>query len=168
MTTIERIKSALAENPRLTNSELAELVGVSRQRVSQLCRANGVTLRRAYPVRRTAHKPPKPPTPRVVTGGIQTDINHTVCGTISELLVSADLMARGYKPYTPIVRQRSHDIIAVNLSGEMISIEVRSGRRRADGAGITWQSKCERVGSDYYAIVITGEPVIYKPDLPNP
>lgn len=162
MATIDKIKDLLSENPHATTADISRDLGVSRQRISHLCRQHGIKLTRAYPARDKASAP----APRVITGGVLAPINHTVCGSISEILVAADLMARGYKPYMPIVKQRSHDILAVNSTGGVITIEVRSGKRRADGNGYTWASKGPNCASGFHAIVITGEPVIYKPDLP--
>lgn len=164
MNTIDRIREILSVNPSASTSEIAREIGVSRQRISQVCAKEGIKLKRAYPA--SDRKPSSTPAPRVITGGVISPISHTVCGSISELLVAADLMARGYKPYMPIVRQRSHDILAVNTNNEVLTVEVRSGKRRADGNGITWNSKGERCASSFCAIVITGEPVIYKPELP--
>ncbi|WP_395601225.1 winged helix-turn-helix domain-containing protein (plasmid) [Pseudomonas sp. A1437] len=162
MKTIDKILALQVENPDITNSEAAEALKLSRQRVSQECKKAGVTLSRAYG-RKTGIV--TPPAPRVITGGIPTRISHTVCGTISELLVAADLMARGYKPYFPFVRQRAHDIIAVAPCGEILTFEVRSGKRRADGEGYTFLHKGDGMESDHYAIVLTGDPVIYSPEL---
>lgn len=163
MKTIDKILALRIENPSITVSEAAAALELSRQRVSVECKKAGVALRRAYGPQ------PKgvvaPPAPRVITGGIPTRVSHTVCGTISELLVAADLMARGYKAYMPLVRQRSHDIIAVSPYGEILTFEVRSGKHRADGEGYTFMSKGKDMSSAHYAIVITGAPVIYSPEL---
>jgi hypothetical protein len=163
MKTIDKILELQAENPDITNSQAAEALGLSRQRVSLECTKAGVVLSRAYKGPRRNHADPKA---RVITGGIPTRISHTVCGTISELLVAADLMARGYKPYMPLVRQRSHDIIAVTPSGKVLTFEVRSGKHKADGTGHTILKRNESlVVSDYFAVVMTGEPVVYEPEL---
>lgn len=161
MKTIEKIQALVAENPAISCSEIAEKLGLTRQRISQVCKSGGIVLESAYPARDRRGMG----YPRVITGGIQSMINHTVGGTISELLVAADLMARGYKPYTPLVRQRSHDIIAVAPCGEILTFEVKSGKRRDNGNGYTFASAPRDVHSDHYAVVITGEPVIYKPEL---
>lgn len=162
MKTIDKILALQAENPDVTNSEAAEALGLSRQRVSMECKKAGVILRRAYG--RGAIK--SAPEPRVITGGVPSVVSHTVCGTISELLVAADLMARGYKPYMPLVRQRGHDLIAVSPGGEILTIEVKSGKARATGEGYSYLHKGERQNqSTHYAIVITGSPVVYEPEL---
>lgn len=166
MTTAEKIKALVEANPAITASEAAAELGLSRQRIYAACRSAGIKLRRAYPVNHRDRK--QTPIPRVITGGVETYISHTVCGAISEMLTVADLMARGYKPYTPIVRQRSHDIIAVSPSGQIVTVEVRSGKSRADGNGYTFCQKTPKeMVSQHYAIVITGRPVEYQPGLPE-
>lgn len=161
MKTIEKIQALVAENPAISCSEVAQKLGLTRQRISSVCKDGGIVLAPAYPARDRRGVG----YPRVITGGIQTMLNHTVGGTISELLVAADLMARGYKPYTPLVRQRSHDIIAITPCGELLTFEVKSGKRRDDGNGYTFAAAPRDAQSDHYAVVITGEPVIYKPEL---
>ena len=167
-----RIKAVLARSPKATAREVADALGLSRSRVYVACKRHGIKLAR----------PPAPPyvyrpercqhgvrrsvalTPRVITGGVQRTVSPTVCGTISEVLAAADLMARGFRPYAPFVRQRSHDLIAVAPNGRVITIEVRSGRKKSHG-GYTFPNRETRSRSDVLAIVLTGEPVIYEPTL---
>lgn len=166
MTTAEKIMALAESQPGISASQVAAELGISRQRVYSACRLAGIKLKSAYPVS-DRRNPAHTPKPRVITGGVETPISHTVCGSISEILTAADLMARGYKPYMPIVRQRSHDIIAVTPSGAVITVEVRSGKPKASGHGYTFGPKCADMISMYYAIVITGRPVEYRPDLPE-
>lgn len=80
------------------------------------------------------------------------------------MIAVADLLARGFKPYLPVVNQRSHDIIAVSPAGAVVTFEVRSGRRDCGKLVYNGGSKTR---SDHYAVVLAGEPVMYKPDLPD-
>lgn len=89
--------------------------------------------------------------------------SHRVCGTISELLVAADLMARGYEVYIPLARTIGHDIIAEAPSGRLLTIEVRSAKRAANGA-LRFKRTTR---SEMFAAVVTGEPVQYDPPLPE-
>jgi hypothetical protein len=89
-------------------------------------------------------------------------VNHHVVGSISELLAAVDLMARGWKVYRPLAISRGHDLIG-EKNGILKTFEVRSANRNKEG-GIRFTIK-EACTSDHYALVITGEPVQYRPEL---
>jgi hypothetical protein len=83
-------------------------------------------------------------------------------------LVQADLLARGYLPYTSVTRSYApFDIIAVDRKDprNTITIEVRSARRKPGGA--LQFNKSFPMRSSRYALVVTGEPVVYLPELPQ-
>lgn len=145
----------------LSCAEAAREIGISRQRVHQLAKSIGVT----FPDKRRLPRQFAAPAPksRVITGGVETLINHTVAGTICELLTAADLMARGYQVFLPVIASKGHDIIA-SKDGRLITVEVRAASRRAD-CGLSFGKKPDCM-SDHYALVVTGEPVIYEPPLP--
>lgn len=156
--------------------EIAAAMQVSRQRIYQVAAREGIALKRpavtpplapepaggAAAARR--RRPGKAPVnvPRLITGGVPLQINSTATGRVAEILVMADLIARGWHVYAPLLdSRRGHDLIACG-NGRMVSFEVRSGRRRPSGV------KFDRdmvVRSDHYAIVVTGEPVAYDPPL---
>ncbi len=98
------------------------------------------------------------------TGGVQMMISQTTAGTIAELLVAADLMARGWTPFFPLMRTTIFDLIAGDANGRVLTIEVRSAKRRPDGS----LAYGRKTGSpaNHHALVITGEPVAYLPELP--
>jgi len=150
--TAGRIRAAAAENPGMGASDIAAALGISRQRVYQVCITDGIKLPRS--VRRG-------PVPRIACDAA-VSVSHTVAGAIAEAVVVADLLARGCKPYTPVVRQRSHDIIAVTSSGAVVTIEVRSAKR---DAGVLPTPRARKDKSQHYALVVAGEPVIYRPPL---
>lgn len=161
--TIEsRIEEVLEKLPHATTGDVASALGVSRQRVHQAAQKYGIRLRGTRRASDPTRRKPGPPKPTAITGGVQPQLTHTVCGTISELLAAADLMTRGYRVYMPIARQRCHDLIAVSPEGKLVTIEVRSGRRCPVGNGHTYPSN-RTVKSDVTAVVLVGEPVIYEP-----
>lgn len=140
--------------------EIAQELGISRQRVYQIADQDGVSLpsaSTAHPFRRGTI-----PKPRVITGGIEQPINHTTAGTISELLAAADLLARGWHVYMPVVRARGHDLIAVQ-DEKVVTVEVRSAKRNAEGNLVYNRSARDR--SQAYALVLTGEPVHFRPPV---
>jgi hypothetical protein len=83
-------------------------------------------------------------------------------GSVSELLVAADLTARGWSVFFPLFRARC-DLIACSWDAGIVRrFEVRSGKRRNGTAGF---QKTSNDVCDHYAIVISGEPIIYEPEL---
>ena len=149
-----RIRQAVSDNPNAWAAEIARVLGVSRQRVHQVCRDSGIKLPKA---------PPSPPFSRANCAA-PARISPSVAGAVAEAIAIADLLSRGYKPYSPVVRQRSHDIIAVSPSGVVITIEVRSAVRDVSRVHVP---KSARDKSQHYALVLKDEPVVYKPDLPR-
>lgn len=141
-------------------SAIADELQVSRQYVHQVAKRLGISLPRGA----TRRVPPGSGLvkPRIQTGGIAAKVNHSVAGSIAELLVAADLMARGWRVFMPVLSSQGHDIIAVK-DGEIRTFEVRSAHRNAAGA-LKYMKKadCE---SHYYGLVVTGEPVAYDPEL---
>lgn len=141
-------------------AQVAHELGISRQWVHQIAAKNGITFRQRSFFYRDGRVPAA--RPRVQTGGVEVAINQTVAGTISELLVAADLMARGWHVFLPVIASKGHDIIA-SKNGHLATIEVRSAHRNSAGKLIFGRKPdCE---SDHYGLVVTGEPVEYDPPL---
>lgn len=158
MKNVEEIRRLAGEG--MPASAIAERLGLSRQRVYQICEQNEIALPRYH---RRYERRTGAPKSRVTTGGVQHAINHTVAGTIAELLAAADLMARGWVVFVPVVKSKGHDLIACR-DGEIATFEVRSAYRNAAGK-LIFNKKAD-CASKYYALVITGEPVTYEPQLP--
>lgn len=136
--------SALVETIRalsqdgLTAGQIAERASVSRQWVHQTAKKNGIPLPRAW-----RHQ-------------------STVAGTVAELLAGADLLARGWQIYLPAFRTGGHDLLAT-AGDKIISIEVRSAHR--DHKGAIHFARRPNDKSSHYALVIKGEPIVYRPEL---
>lgn len=160
----ERIVALLKADPSLTQSELARRVGVSKQRVSQILYSAGLQAGSyQFPRDANGRRITSPPRIMVETGMDIDPVNATVAGTIAELVVAADLLARGWQVFFPMVRTTKCDLLATDKTGErVIRVEVRSGRRV--GESITFLRKDKAV-CDHYAIVLPREPVTYKPEL---
>ena len=151
MTSRDDLK-ALAEKG-ISASDSAREMGISRQRVYQLAREMGLKFRRE----RHGGEP------RLVTGGIPVSrVSPSVAGKISELLVAADLMARGWQVFFPVYSNKGHDIVAIK-NDKIITVEVRSGSKSKTGLVSCYKRPEDH--SDHYGIVATGEPVHYEPAL---
>lgn len=162
MTARDTLRALVEADPTLTQSQLATLLGVTRQRVSQLVRAEGLTVRKGPPGV-GERSPANAPQSRVLTGGVPTPISHTVAGLIGELLTAADLMARGYTVFFPLSRTAVCDLVAIHRTGSVLTIEVRCATRKGDR--LVWSRKDSSL-ANHFALVVTGEPVSYEPPLP--
>lgn len=149
----------------LSAQEIAAQLGISRQRVYQLLSRAGISLKKIYRPRLSSRGPRKQMA-RIVTGIDQMNsprISSGNSGRICELLVAADLMARGWKIFFPLNGHGPHDLIA-SKKYILKSFEARAARRSKNGA-ILFKKDAERDRSDHYALVVRGEPVIYDPDI---
>lgn len=145
-------------------SAIAIELGVSRQRVYQVAKKEGVALPKYHhPVYRLTNRQGLPK-PRLLTGGVETQISSATVGSVSELLVAADLLARGWHVYMPVMHSRGHDVIATKGSA-IVTVEVRSAHRNVSGKLI--YAKKPECASSHFGLVVTGEKVWYEPELPG-
>lgn len=148
-------------NKHLTAREIGARLGISRQRVYQILSEETddyLALNRKHiRDRKMSRNLARSLAPEVAW------VNRQTRGAISELLVAIDLLAIGWKPYIPLFRNHGHDIIALK-DGEIITIEVRSGRRLKDGTIQTNKEKAAHP-ADHFAFVLPDEPVVYEPPL---
>lgn len=163
-TTRELVRALVRDEPSLNLTDIAARIGVSRERVRQIATEEGLGVPRGV----VGYRPRKaagPPVARVTTGGVPVKITQTVAGTIAELLVAADLSARGFVVFFPLVRSAICDLVALRRDVELpLRIEVRSGHR--SGQRIVYSTKTNSP-AEHHAVVITGEPVVYRPPLPE-
>jgi hypothetical protein len=145
-------------NPNASASDIAREIGISRQYVYTILRTLGLQIN----VGGYRPRGRKFAQPRVVTGGVTAAITHTTAGTIGELLVAADLMARGFVVFHPLVRSKALcDLITQDQRGLTERIEVKCGKKISNGK--LQFNKPSNSHHDRLAIVITGETVKYIP-----
>lgn len=180
MTARQCVMDAIRSGKALSVQDIADLCDVSRQRVHEILRQedlrapiDGRSVRQWAPLRtqevveREAASIRQP----ARTGGIKQGTQIT--GTISEMLVCADLLARGFYPFRPVVRNRSiYDVLAVRKHDALVlRIEVKTGNR--SGSDLVYRrSSLNKIRNaagepDHYAVVARGDPVKYIPDLPE-
>ena len=147
-----------------TSGEIAEHFGISRQRVHQVAKREGIQLSTPSLGRPHMWGKRDKQVSRIKISGDNHEISTKTSGCISEMLAAADLMARGWKVFFPINSHGHHDIVAAK--GDMLkSFEVRSGTKNKDFALRFRRDK--ELRSDFYAVVIRDGPVEYEPDLPD-
>jgi hypothetical protein len=158
MTVREQIIEAFNSGETPTVNEIVEATGVSRQRVYQLLAKLGLSPR-PEPKRRAGIRPKS----RISVMGPTAGISHSAAGTISELIVAADLTTRGWTIFFPLVRTAKCDLIALSSDGQRSRrIEVRSGRRI--GGSLSYNKKPSDT-CDHYAVVLPGEETVYLPEI---
>ena len=164
----EKFQSLVAAGK--TARDISDEVGLSRQRVHILAKQMGLTLANGTRQgwlsqmeywRNNHHRRGEraPPVPRVVTGGVLVKLTTHAVGRVAELLVAADLVARGWDVFLPLSITTTNDLVAVK-DGKIKTFEVRCAKRV--GGKIVFGRKIS-LESDHYALVVTGDPVIYRP-----
>ena len=137
-----------AELQRLSASgmslaEAARALGISRQRAFQLGGQFGVKFR---------------------DGRLGPWAVRKLPSKVAELKVAADLLARGWHVFLAISPMSPHDLVAIrDKDKRTITLEVRSGYMTGKGKAYCFKKAGSK--SDYYAIVVAGEPVHYDPEL---
>lgn len=149
---------------RMTPPEIAADLGISRQRVYQILSEEKVDFQDLHRELRIKRRISRNLARHLGPDSAHVD-KHTR-GAMAELIVAADLLACGWKPYVPLFRNHGHDIIATKAA-ILVTIEVRSALRKADGSiAASLFTPSRRV--DHFAFVLPDEAVIYKPSLPAP
>ena len=156
------IVGAIAADPLRTMSELAALSGVSRQRVHQILKAEGLKAATDGEVRRARGIVVKPRS-RMEIRGPAAGISHSAAGTVAEMLVAADMITRGWSVFFPLVRTTKCDLLALSSKGRRTKrIEVRSGIKKK---GVLGYNKKPSDVCDHHAVVVAGEPIIFLPEI---
>lgn len=161
-TTREAILRINKANPHLNLSDIARQVGVSRERVRQIVNEHNLEVRKSQTGIMIGTAPPEA---RIVTRGTPVLLSHSSSGTIGELMAAADLLARGFSVFFPLVRTGACDLITLSRDGSVERIEVRCGKRKKKG--LIQVSFGDSSKYDRRAIVPIGEPVLYRPPFPG-
>lgn len=141
----DRMVELLQQDPEIGAAEAGRVLNISRQRAHQLL--DGL---RPEIVDSTA--------PQLRVGAA----SGTKRFTVAILLVAVDLTDRGWQVFMPTTPHNATcDLVAVSADGAKVQrIEVRTAKRRLEQVEYT-----EPRGGvfDRLALVITGEPVLYRP-----
>lgn len=164
----DNILAIRTRNPNASATDIAEELGISRQYVYVIFRRLGLEAKVGGYRPRKVVAAPAAPAARILTGGVPARLTSTTAGTIGEMLVAADLMARGFTVFHPLVRSVALcDLISQSReTGAMERIEVKCGTRTS-GAKILANKPVNNSKYDRLAVVITGEVVKYVPPFPG-
>lgn len=162
-TTRERVVALVRDEPHLNQTEIAERIGISRQRVAQIVAdeeldvprgPRGVASRkRAAAATPALAERPDDAIPQYLAGA---------GGTIAVLIAAADLMARGFSVFYPLTQSAPCDLVAIDRNGKVERIDVTKARRA--GGEIRYDDP-DRSKADRRALILTDEPVRYEPAL---
>lgn len=156
----EKLLALIAERSDITQAMAARELGVSRQRINQVCRREGIELARAA-------QAPKRSSPMSYTERRKREVvnhfgvagarpNPTFTGAASEMTVVADLLRRGISVYRAVAHVAPFDIVA-DYKGALVRVEVRSAR-----LGST--TLPPRAKYDVLALVFPDGNVTYRPN----
>ena len=92
-------------------------------------------------------------------------MNPSFRGALSELIVSSDLMAKGYEVYRALSPSSSCDLIVI-VDKKPLRVEVRTGYKRLDGS-LSASGRGSIEGKyDVLAVVVGGE-IVYVFEEPD-
>lgn len=174
----EKVKELLSiQDPekRPSAAHVARMLGITRARVGQIMKEEGLESGRAGALNASPRSVPRRRNGER-TGGISMDVQKHRLGYASEMLVAADLISRGYHVFVSIAPGAIYDILAVRRrDAHIATIEVRTARRSDNGSIIQGRQLRQMPGGgsrnasskiDHFALVLAGEPIVYEPDMP--
>lgn len=156
--TRERIIALVKQEPHLNQSEIAERVGVKRQRVSQIIADEELNVprgKRGVAPRARATEPTRAPSSDALPAHLAA-----AGGMVGVLIAAADMMARGFTVFLPVTQTAPCDFLAMDAKGKVERVSVRKARRA--GEEIRYDDPI-RGGTDRRALLLTDEPVRYEP-----
>jgi len=162
MSARDTIVAMLRDRRGVTAKELAEGAGVTRQRVSQVLKELGVTIRKG---RRVSH-PSRRRGARIRTDTSRrpgSELGSHFVGGASELTAAAALLRRGIPVYRALTFCSACDLI-IEMGGKLLRVEVRSARRSRTGH-LAYPVPADRVRYDVLALVERDGTVTFKPSL---
>lgn len=153
MDTVEALRAFARDNPEATAAMAAAHLGISRQRVQQLCKREQVKLRDGRSQGRRSERGANH------FGGPQR-LPSTFIGGACELSAAADLLRRGIPVYRAMTSVSSADLV-VEINGELRRVEVRAAKRV--GGSLRYGVPA-LLRYDILALVESDGRVTYKPD----
>ena len=179
MSAIEQVRAIVASGENLTAREVAERIGISKQRVSQICKLIGAKLRDG----RSGFRPTRVKVSSMagtdlarhvgnrfdpVTGkwlnryGSATKMNAHFIGGASEMQVVADLLRQGIPVYRAVTFVSAADLV-IDFDGRLLRVEVKSGRRNANGS--VGHVAAPNNMFDVMAVALPDGEIVYRPSL---
>ena len=117
----DKLKKLLVKRPDISAREAAEKLGISRQRLYQILKTEGIVLARpttilARPVEKLKSK-----------FGSHPGLPPYVVGEMNELLVAIDLLKLGYDVYRSVTGRGLCDLVAISReTGVATRVEVKT------------------------------------------
>lgn len=155
-TSRDKLRELLRRNPDLTTLEAVNALGISRQRLHQLVRSEGVQLKDA--------RMKEASSPLPILAHVSAKVGPKAAGGISELLVAVDLLRRGLDVYQSMTTGGQCDLVAINrVTERVLRIEVKSAKRDGNGRIICGIGATNKF--DVLAKVLPSGEIVYQPDI---
>lgn len=103
--------------------------------------------------------------PYMKKGLVPSPFLHMVAsdvGALAELVVSADLLKRGFHVFRAVSPAASCDLLVMR-DGQIWRVEVKTAQRSTDGS-LTYDKPRDRARFDVLALMV-GSDVVYRPDF---
>ncbi len=159
--TRERVLALVKQSPHLNQTEIAERVGATRQRVSQIIASEDLNVpkgRRGVARRAKATAEAAP----VAEAKAVPAYFAKAGGPIAVLVAAADLMTRGFTVYLPITQSAAADLVAIDARGNLKRVAVQRARRK--GQRLDYE-RPKPGDVDTHALILADEPVQYRPSI---
>ena len=158
--TRERVLALVQQSPHLNQTEIAEQVHATRQRVSQIIASEGL----AVPKGRRGVAPRTRAVTETVAELKSVPAYLAEAGRpIAVLVAAADLMTHGYTVYLPLTQAAAADLVAIDARGNLKRVAVQRAKRK--GGGRLGYEYPKPGDVDVHALILADEPVQYRPDL---
>lgn len=122
MNTSEQLREMVEENPATTASIAAAELGVSKQRISQIAKKDGIKLRDGRMDKASVRD-----RKWCNHWGGDERLSSNFIGGASELIAASDLLRHGIPVYRALTSVSSCDLIA-DVDGTLLRVEVKSAR----------------------------------------
>jgi hypothetical protein len=157
-----RFLEFVLENPQCSQGDAAKALGVTRQRISQLCKREGVTLQRPPPRPLPDHGRTTEITGTTLMGRARPRFigtaDNSSTGALAEVIACADLMDRGHHVFRSLGPSSPCDLIVL-IGNRPFRVEVKTSRRGRGGAVVKPNRVPDRF--DVLACVLPGPEVHY-------
>lgn len=153
------IQDLRKQHPEHTLQRIADMVGLSRERVRQVLARDGLPTKARRRTYRVALDGPN------LTWSTAHGLRRCDVGVLAELLVCADLTRRGYDVYRAVNHGAATDLM-IYVNGRGLRVEVKAAQIRPGGQWIAAYSGLRQPHDVLALVAPTGE-IRYSPALPS-
>lgn len=151
MAAIDQVKALRAEQPTIRAAEIADVVGITRQRASQILRELGLPTR----VKKASRR---------LSGPLRQTLSVS-SGSAAELRVCIDLLHRGFDVFRSVSACAKCDLIMMSRTAPYrpVCVQVKAARSTKNGS-LSFVKPFPPDAHDVLALVLPDR-IIYRPQL---